>query len=68
MSLDKSKIVPTAFWVGFLALGFVTSAGAPVKHRAEHAARTAKTAIAAEALVAETDKGVRIGARSATQD
>ena len=33
MALDKSKFIPTAFWVGFLALGFVTSVGGPNKHR-----------------------------------
>lgn len=32
MSLADSKLVPAAFWVGFLALGFVTSLGGPDKH------------------------------------
>lgn len=33
MAPDKSKLIPVVFWVGFLALGFVTSVGGPNKHR-----------------------------------
>ncbi len=64
MSLDKSKIVPTAFWVGFLALGFVTSVGGPNKHRVvdQAAARPARTAISHDAVVAQTESPImRIG-------
>jgi hypothetical protein len=65
MSLEKSKIVPTAFWVGFLALGFVTSLGGPAKHRVVHAARAAQNV---EAVVAQSEKPVRLGAKAAAQD
>lgn len=55
MSLASSKFVPAAFWVGFLALGFITSFSGPDRHRVVHAARpTAKTVVASEALVAES--------------
>ncbi len=33
MTLTDSKLAPVAFWLGFLALGFVTSIGGPDKHR-----------------------------------
>ncbi|MGE5368071.1 MAG: hypothetical protein ACM3PD_00530 [Chloroflexota bacterium] len=65
MSLEKSKLVPTAFWVGFLALGFVTSLGGPAKHRVEHAARTASNA---EAVLAQSDKPVKLNVKAAAQD
>jgi len=54
MRFADSKIVPAAFWVGFLALGFATSLGGPNKHRPEHLAQPAKAAAAGEALVAQT--------------
>ncbi len=66
MSLEKSKIVPTAFWVGFLALGFVTSLGGPAKHRADHAARAKVSQT--EAVVAQSEKPLRLGVRAAAQD
>lgn len=65
MSLEKSKIVPTAFWVGFLALGFVTSLGGPAKHKGVAAARPAK---AVEAVVAQSEKPAKLDARAAAQD
>lgn len=68
MSLEKSKIVPTAFWVGFLALGFVTSLGGPAKHRADHASRPAATARGPEAVVAQTERPARLEAKAAAQD
>lgn len=34
MAINTSKIVPTAFWIGLLALGFVTNVGGPGKDRA----------------------------------
>lgn len=34
MALTRSQIVPMAFWFGFIALGLVTSFGAPHKPRA----------------------------------
>lgn len=56
MALDKSKFIPTAFWVGFLALGFVTSVGGPNKHRVidQAMARPARTAVAP--VVAQTER------------
>ncbi len=68
MSLEKSKIVPTAFWVGFLALGFVTSLGSPAKHRPNHATRPAAAARIPEAVVAQTEKPARLDAKTAAQD
>jgi hypothetical protein len=70
MSLSNSKIVPAAFWVGFLALGFVTSLGGPGKHRVDHAARPANTAAAAQAIVAQTEKpaALRLEAQSPAHD
>lgn len=55
MALEKSKWIPTAFWVGFLALGFVTSVGGPSKRRVigQAAAPTARTA--ATPMVAQTE-------------
>jgi hypothetical protein len=29
--ISQSNLVPLAFWIGFLALGFVTSLGGPAK-------------------------------------
>jgi hypothetical protein len=57
MALDKSKLIPTAFWVGFLALGFVTSVGGPNRHRVvdQAMARPTRTAILPDAVVAETE-------------
>jgi hypothetical protein len=34
MAINTSKIVPTAFWIGLLALGFVTNVVGPGKERA----------------------------------
>jgi hypothetical protein len=65
MSLEKSKIVPTAFWVGFLALGFVTSLGGPAKHRIAHAAQPTRVM---EAVVAQSEKPVKLDAKAAAQD
>jgi hypothetical protein len=70
MALDKSKIIPTAFWVGFLALGFVTSVGGPNKHRVidQAVARQVRPVVAADAVVAETEpQSNAIGVKS-TQD
>lgn len=39
MSLTRSHIVPTAFWVAFLVLGFFTSLGGGAKHHADAGAR-----------------------------
>ncbi len=64
MSFKKSKLVPTAFWVGFLALGFVTSLGGPAKHRPEHAARPARS----EQILAQSEKPIKLGVRAAAQD
>ncbi len=61
MSIEKSKLVPTAFWVGFLALGFVTSLGGPAKHRPEHAARNASNA----QVIAQSEKPIKLGVRAA---
>jgi hypothetical protein len=70
MSLSNSKIVPAAFWVGFLALGFVTSLGGPGKHRVEHAGRPAGIAAAAQSIVAQTEKpaALRINAQAPAHD
>ncbi|WP_457797289.1 hypothetical protein [Methylocystis sp. S23] len=56
MTLANSKIVPAAFWVGFLALGFATSLGAPGKHRVDQASKTVKTSLAPKAVVAQSDR------------
>jgi hypothetical protein len=69
MALSHTKIVPAAFWVGFLALGFATSVGGPNKHRVEHV--TGPKADAAKELVAQTDKraaAVRAISTEAAQD
>jgi hypothetical protein len=60
MSFDRSKVVPTVFWVGFLALGFVTSVGGPNKHRIidQAAARPARAAVASDAVVARTESPI----------
>jgi hypothetical protein len=57
MTLEKSKIIPAAFWVGFLALGFVTSVGGPNKHRVIDQAATwsARTVAAPHALLAQAE-------------
>jgi hypothetical protein len=68
MALDKSKIIPTAFWVGFLALGFVTSVGGPNKHRVvdQAAARQIRHPVASDAVVAQSEApAVILGARPA---
>jgi hypothetical protein len=53
MALTNSKIIPTAFWIGFLALGFATSFGGPDKHRGVRVTQPANPA-ASRALAAET--------------
>ncbi|WP_442753367.1 hypothetical protein ACNHKD_10145 [Methylocystis sp. JAN1] len=70
MSLSNSKIVPAAFWVGFLALGFATSLGGPDKHRVEHIARPAKMPVATQSVIAETEKpaALKVGVQGPTQD
>jgi hypothetical protein len=55
MSLTNSKIIPTAFWIGFLALGFATSFGGPDKHRGVRVTPPANPA-ASPALAAEAIK------------
>jgi hypothetical protein len=49
MSIANNKLIPAAFWVGFLLLGFATSLGGPDKHRPAHASQT-------QTLVAESEK------------
>lgn len=44
MSFSNSRIIPAAFWVGFLALGFATNLGGP-----------SKTQPVKSSLIAETD-------------
>lgn len=70
MSLEKSQIVPTAFWVGFLALGFVTSLGSADRHRAEQSSRPAKVGALHKAYVAQTNEPVaaKIDVKTAAQD
>lgn len=68
MSLDKSKIVPTAFWIGFLALGFATNAGNPGKHRVEHVSRAPRAVDVAESVIAQSEKPSRLAVSSARQD
>ena len=57
MWLDKSKVVPAAFWIGFLALGFVTSFGGPDKHRVidQVATWSIRTAAASRTVLAQTE-------------
>jgi hypothetical protein len=66
MFLSNSKIIPAAFWVGFLALGFVTSLVSPNKHRAERLAQPANPVVE-KSLVAESVKklDLRAGAVAA---
>jgi hypothetical protein len=59
MALDNSKIVPAAFWLAFLALGFATSIGGPDKRHARAPKAT---------MVAETEKPAARPAPAATQD
>lgn len=54
MALTHSKIVPAAFWVGFLALGFATSFGGPPRHRVEHVAGAGRTLVATETAAPAT--------------
>jgi hypothetical protein len=67
MSLSNSKIIPTAFWIGFLALGFATSFGGPDKHRgariAQPANPAASRALAAEAVTKSEADGAAVVAR-----
>jgi hypothetical protein len=55
MSLSNSKIVPAAFWVGFLALGFIISLGGPNRRHAESVTQPSNP-IAAQAIDAEIVK------------
>ncbi|QGM99307.1 hypothetical protein [Methylocystis parvus] len=55
MTLANSKLVPAAFWIGFLALGFATSVGGPAKRHTDLAHRPAKTA-AVPVDVAQSEK------------
>ena len=69
MWLDKSKVVPTAFWIGFLALGVVTSLDGPDKHRVLDRAATwsLRTAAASRALLAQTEpQNASVGAKTAS--
>jgi hypothetical protein len=70
MPLENSKIIPAAFWVGFLALGFVTSVGGPNKHRMYQVAQPTRAAVAPKAVVAQTEKPIELKAsiKAATQD
>ncbi len=63
MALEKSKIVPAAFWVGFLALGFVTSLDA--RHRPQHGVRGA---VARETVLAQTRKPAQTGTLLSSAD
>ncbi|BDV34947.1 hypothetical protein [Methylocystis iwaonis] len=53
MALAKSKIAPAIFWIGFLALGFVSSFAEPGKQH--KALASGKQQPAVDALLAETD-------------
>ncbi len=66
MLLAKSKIVPAVFWIGFLALGFVTSFASPDKHCSSNCAARGKSAIAERAIVSKTEKFTKTG--TAAQD
>jgi hypothetical protein len=67
MPLANSKIVPAAFWIGFLALGFLTSLGGPDKHRPMN---VDKASAAKKDFVAETERPgtIRAGAQNAVED
>ncbi len=64
MSIEKSKLAPTAFWVGFLALGFAASLGSPAKHRASDSGQP----IIEAQVLAQTEKPVRLNAKAAVRD
>jgi len=55
MALDKTKLIPTVCWAGFLALGFVTSVGSPGKHRVIDQAMARNTRTAAAPVVSQTE-------------
>lgn len=60
MALEKAKLVPVAFWVGFMALGFATSIGAPARRHGDHASTIARTQLdRPTGLVAQTEKMAR---------
>lgn len=66
MWLDKSKILPTLFWIGFVALGVVTSIKGPDKQRVIDIAATWSpiTAAAPHSLLAQTQPSkVGVGAK-----
>lgn len=58
MALDKAKLIPTAFWVGFLALGFVTSVGGRNKHRVIDQAAATPARVTITPMVAQTEPQV----------
>lgn len=63
---DKSKLIPAAFWVGFLALGFVTSVGAPNKHRVIDRAAAGPARTVAAPVFAQTEPwNASLGAKPA---
>jgi hypothetical protein len=68
MLLEKSKVVPTAFWIGFLALGFATNVAAPGKHRVEHASRASKAVAVSESVIAQSEKPPKLTLSSGRQD
>lgn len=55
MPFSESKLVPAAFWVGFVALGLATSLGGPNKRHSQRIAQPAGIPAATQALVAERD-------------
>ena len=46
--MRNSKIVPVAFWVGFVALGVITSLGGPARPRADLAMRAQNASVVAQ--------------------
>jgi hypothetical protein len=57
MWLHKSKLIPSAFWVGFVALGIVTSIKGPDKPRVIDRAATWSpiTAVAPGTRIAQSE-------------
>lgn len=75
MALTHSRFVPIAFWVGFVALGLVTSLGAPTKARpnvkGSHSliiAKPAKSALALNAGRSSQDSRDKALPASAVQE
>jgi hypothetical protein len=52
MTFTNSKMVPVAFWIGFLALGFATSLGGPDRRHADRSMHGAKAVKMNQALAA----------------